>query len=268
MVPQLNPNPLSPWLARPLPRAAPRLRLFCFPYAGIGASAFRLWPASFSPEIEVVSIQLPGRETRLREPPLTDIADAVERLVPELLPYLDVPYALFGHSMGATLAWATTVRLAASGASAPLHVILSGRRAPRVADPDPPLRMLPDALFIEEIDRRYGGIPAPVLADRELMALLLPALRADIAALETFRHAGHEPLSCPLTVFGGDQDPRAPASQLEPWRAETSGRFQLRMFPGGHFFVNTARAAVIDEVARILRAPREEAPLAATGGPR
>jgi surfactin synthase thioesterase subunit len=229
------------------------MRLFCFPYAGIGASAFRLWPAALPADVEVVAIQLPGRETRLREKCLADMPSVIDHLLPELRARLDLPCVLFGHSMGATLAWATARALAQAGVPPPLHVIVSGRRAPRLADPEAPLRHLSDEQFVTEIDRRYGGIPAQVMADRDLMALLLPALRADIAALETYRQGEAAPLACPLTVFGGQQDARAPVAQLEAWREETSGPFQLRIFPGGHFFLNTGRAAVLAEVAAILQ---------------
>jgi len=241
------------------------MRLFCFPYAGIGASAFRLWPAALPAEVEVVSVQLPGRETRLHEPPLSAMPAMVGQLLPELRGQLDLPYALFGHSMGATLAWATARALAAEGVSPPLHVILSGRRAPRMPDPDLPLRDLSDAQFIDEIDRRYGGIPAQVRASADLMALLLPALRADIAALETYRQGEAAPLPLPLTVFGGQQDARAPAAQMQAWRGETSAAFHVQLFPGGHFFLNTSRPAVLAAVARILHPLLQGEPAAVAG---
>jgi medium-chain acyl-[acyl-carrier-protein] hydrolase len=255
---------LTAWLVRHA-RPAARLRLFCFPYAGIGASAFRLWPAALPVAVEVVSIQLPGRETRLREPALSGFPDMVGRLLPELRDHLDLPYAFFGHSMGATLAWATARALAAEGLPPPLHVILSGRRAPRIPDPDLPLRDLSDAQFIDEIDRRFGGIPAQVRASGELMALLLPALRADIAALETYRQGEAAPLPFPLTVFGGLQDARAPVAQLDAWREETCAAFRVQLFPGGHFFINTGRDAVLAEVARILHPLLESQPAAVAG---
>jgi len=170
----MNDSSVTRWLVRKAGAARPCLRLFCVPYAGVGASTYRLWAAGLPAEVEVSAIQLPGRETRLREKPLDRIPDIVAGLLPELRPHLDVPFAIFGHSMGAVIATELCAALVREGGPLPLHLFVSGRRAPHLADPDPSLSHLPDDDFARELNLRYGGIPAEIMADRELMALLLP----------------------------------------------------------------------------------------------
>jgi medium-chain acyl-[acyl-carrier-protein] hydrolase len=241
------------WLVRgPASRLAPRARLFCFSYAGGGASAFRQWQAGLPPDLEVCAVQLPGREGRLREPALTRIATAVEALVPVLAPLLDRPFAFFGHSMGAVLATELTTSLSSTGGPTPAHLFVSARRAPGIPDPDPPLGALPDAEFLAELNRRYGGIPAEVMRDKEMMSLLLPSLRADISALENHRSTPQTRIAVPLSVFGGSSDSRVPRAHLEAWRHVASGGFRLRLFAGDHFYINPRRAELLAEVSATL----------------
>jgi len=241
------------WLVRRgVPGRVVRARLFCFPYAGVGASAYRLWATGLPPALEVCAVQLPGREGRFREPPLDRIDAAVAALLPVLRENLDLPFAFFGHSMGAVVATELTLALAAAGAPLPQHLFVSARRAPHLPDPDTPLGGLSDAEFVEEIDRRYGGIPAAVRQDSEMMALLLPSLRADIAALEN--HVPRRPtlITVPLSVFGGSHDPRVPREHLEAWRRAAAGEFRMRVFDGDHFYLTPRRAEVLAEVATTL----------------
>jgi surfactin synthase thioesterase subunit len=249
----------SRWLIRKPGAGAVRARLFCVPYAGVGASAFRLWSAGLPADIEVCTIQLPGRETRLREAPLARMHSIVDALLPELTPHLDLPFAFFGHSMGAVVASELTDALSRRGGPMPFHLFVSGRRAPHLADPDPPLAGLADNEFVAEINRRFGGIPAEILADRELMELLLPCLRADIAALESHQPVHFARTPCPLTVYGGTQDSRAPRAHLEAWRDKAGAAFRVRVFEGNHFFLTPRRvellADISDTLARSLSAP-------------
>ncbi len=240
------------WIQRYRPSNDPILRLFCFPYAGVGAAVYRLWPASLPTRVEMCAVQLPGHETRLREVPLRDIASMVEGAVEALLPYTDRPYALFGHSMGGVLAYETSRHLAQRSQRAPSHLFISGRRSPATVERDPPIDHLSDREFALEINRRYGGIPAEVLDDAEVLALLLPALRADLGALDCYRPPSSSPLPWPLTVYGGIDDLRATREQLDAWRLQAAGAFRLRMFPGAHFYLASQREALLADVSSVL----------------
>jgi medium-chain acyl-[acyl-carrier-protein] hydrolase len=242
----------SLWLHRPAPCPQARARLFCFPYAGGSASVYRFWPQGLPKELEVCAIQLPGRANRLREPALTSIPALVEALVPALMPYLDRPFAFFGHSMGAVLAYEVTHELMKRAARIPVHLFVSGRRPPHMPDPDPPLHVLPDHEFVDEINRRYGAIPPEVLSESDLMELLLPSLRADIFALETHRPTLAQTLPCPISAFGGADDRHAPREHLEAWRTQSSVSFRVRTFPGDHFYIDLRRDEVLAEVTASL----------------
>jgi medium-chain acyl-[acyl-carrier-protein] hydrolase len=235
------------------PRPVARARLFCFPYAGAGASVYRLWANGLPPSLEVCTVQLPGREQRSREAPLTSIVELVHELVPALLPYLDLPFGIFGHSMGAVLASEVTRALAEAGNPLPQHLLVSGRRPPHIPGTESPMHGLPDAAFIAELNRRYRGIPAEILEQPDLMALFIPILRADLTALETYLPAPRAPLSCPITVFGGADDRLTPREHLEAWRSETSGAFQVRVYPGEHFFLNSERPRLLADIAAALK---------------
>jgi len=244
------------WLHRLAPRRTAALRLFCFPYAGAAASAFRLWPASLGDAIEVCAIQLPGRANRLREPPLTAIPAMVEAAAEAIATFMaehpDDPFALFGHSMGGLLAFEVAQRLKERGHRAPRHLIVSARRAPLTPDASALLHDLPDDAFVAEIQRRYGGIPEEILAHADVLALLLPCLRADITALETYRPLRRPPLACPLTVYGGAEDRLVAPADLAQWRHETTGAFDMRVFPGGHFYLDARRAEVLADLSARL----------------
>jgi surfactin synthase thioesterase subunit len=202
---------------------------------------------------------LPGRAERLHEPAIASLSVLIAAIADAVSTHLDVPFAFFGHSMGAVLASGVAREMAARGLPQPRHLIVSGRRPPRVPDIASPLTGLPDAQFVAEINRRYGGIPREILQETEVLALLLPTLRADIAALETYQPAPGNPLRCAITALGGTEDALTPRSHLEAWRCETTGPFKLRLFPGGHFFIEPQRAAVLAEVSAAVDAIREVA---------
>ena len=212
-------------------------RLFCFPYAGGGASIYHDWPERLPSDIEVCAIQLPGRENRFGEPPFANLSSLVDALADVLYPNLDFPFAFFGHSLGSLISFELTRRLRRQKAPCPLQLFVSGCRAPQLPNPDPPIHQLPDAEFIEEL-RCLNGTPKAVLDNPELMELLLPLLRSDIGIYETYVYDHEAPLDCPIFAFGGLEDKEVSREELAAWHDQTRSRFNIQMFPGDHFFLN------------------------------
>lgn len=247
------------WLQRFQPRPQADVRLFCFPHAGGAAAAYRPWSLALPAHVDVVAVQPPGRGGRFRETPLDSIPALVEALLPAIETQLDRPFAFFGHSMGATFAHAVADALRARGGPQPFHLFVSARRPPWMPDPRAPMHRLSDDDFVAEMNRRYGGIPPEVLAEKDLLALLLPCVRADIRALETWQPAPGTPLDVPVSAFGGLGDALVPLAQLEAWREATRAGFALRQFPGGHFYLEGARGALFDELLAAIARFREEA---------
>ena len=249
---------------RPRPRAA--VQLVCFHFAGGGASMFRGWAEALGPEVEVCAVQLPGREERIDEAPFTRLGPLLDALEQYVVPTLRRPFACFGHSMGALVAFELARRLAARGVQGPAQLVLSGCPAPRARGHLAPIHALPEPQFREAL-RRSGGTPPEVLEDEELMQIYSPLLRADFAVGETWPDASGPALGCPITALAGEDDPIAPLDAVVGFGRETRGRFALHRFPGAHFFVNTAREAVIAEVraeltrSGLLAQPRLVAPM-------
>jgi medium-chain acyl-[acyl-carrier-protein] hydrolase len=244
--------PSNPWLLSPPAGRRAGLRLFCFPYAGGGASLYMPWARELASVVEICGVQLPGREGRLRERPYTDITELMDATYQALRPALDVPFALFGHSMGALLAFEFARRTRREGGTGPVRLFVSGHRAPQLPRSHPPITRLPDAEFVAEVCRRYQGVPEEVLQHAELMALLLPCLRADLTLVERYRCAEEEPLDCPISVYGGRDDAEASEAELAAWSAHTRAGVALRRFPGTHFYIRDARAALLAAVCRDL----------------
>lgn len=239
------------WLKRMDAGGAGRARVFALPPAGAGAAAFRPWAATFPAGLELWAVRPPGREERVLEAAHTRILPLVEALHAVLTPRLDLPFVLFGHSMGALMAFELARLLRERGEPQPRHLFVSARRAPRLAPRDSPIHQLDDERFKDAL-RRVGGTPEGVLAHPEMMALLLPSLRADFEAVDTYTCTGGEPLEVPLTALGATHDPLVPVADLEGWRDETRGRFEARVVPGGHFFLASARDELVALVAAAL----------------
>ena len=239
------------WLLRPAPRARPALRLFCFPYAGAGASAFREWDRGLPTELEVAAIRLPGRESRFLEEPYESLEPMIEALIEVLALHRDAPFAFFGHSLGALVAYELTCALHDRGAPLPVHLFASGRVAPHLKDPDGDVHKMTDAQLVQEL-RERGQTPEEVLESEELLEMLLPAVRADFAVAELYRPRSRPPLPLPLTAFGGTADTDVPEFTVRAWADHTSAAFTSRMFPGGHFFLDEHREPLLRAIGEAL----------------
>ncbi|MYU24694.1 alpha/beta fold hydrolase [Streptomyces sp. SID8352] len=249
------PSDLDRWVLRPAPRAAPLVRLLCLPYAGGGTAAFQGWGALLPDAVEPWLLRLPGREARFREEPRTDVPALVEEAAAVLGPALDGgPYAVFGHSLGGLLAFELARELRRSYGTEPVRLAVSARAAPDLPLRHTVVHRLPDDLFLKALDERFGAIPPAVRDDPQMRALYLPSLRADVALLETCAHVPGPPLSCPVTVYGGRDDPEFSREELEGWRRQTASGFRLRVFPGGHFFLAPCRAELVADLADDLLA--------------
>jgi medium-chain acyl-[acyl-carrier-protein] hydrolase len=244
---------LTPWIKVTKPNSKTKLRLFCLPYAGGGASIFRRWSEYLPAEIEVCPIQLPGRENRWKEPLFTHISPLVETLATILHPYLQkIPFAFFGHSMGALIAFELTRQLCDNYNCHPTHLFVSGRAAPQITTSDSPIHQLPESEFLEEL-RRLDGTPEAVLQNAELMKLLIPILRADFALCETYIYSIKKQLDCPISVFGGLQDHKLSYENLIAWHELTNNERRLRLFPGNHFFLQSVQPLVLSAISQDIK---------------
>ena len=220
-------------------------RLFCLPFAGGGAAAFYPWTNRLLPDIELVRVHLPGRENRLRELPVTRVASLVNSLVAELVAYMDRPFAIYGHSMGALIAFELARELRRWHYPLPAHLFVSGFRAPHLPPVEPPFAHLTEVEFIHRV-RQYGGIPDLVAQHEELMEIFLPILRADFEITETYVFEAEPPLEFPLTALGGLADPKVSCDRIRAWEMHTCRGFQSHFFPGGHFFIQSSEESVLD----------------------
>lgn len=262
------------WVGGPVEgvRGDPAVRLFTFAHAGGGAAFFRPWRRALAPRVEVRPVLLPGRESRVREPPYHRIEQLLDPLCAALEPHLDThldthrdthrdtPYALFGHSMGAVVAYEVARRFTGRG-HPPVCLIVSGRRAPRTPSTRRLLCALPDREFLAAVGA-LNGTPGEVLDQPDLLAMFLPALRADFELNEMYQPLPGRSLSCPLVAYLGAEDPEADAAELLAWRGESAGEFTLRIFGGDHFYLRDGRPDVLAAVGADL--DRALAPAAAS----
>ncbi|MFI7670158.1 thioesterase II family protein [Nocardia sp. NPDC049526] len=254
----MNPNPIRAGGARRLPagltctRIQPQapIRLVCFAHAGGSPAAFRNWPAALAPDAEVWTVTLPGRAGRVREPFATDWPPLVEEIAEVLAGQVSAPLVLFGHSLGALLAFEVARALTRNG-TPPRHLVASGRVAP-TRTIVPPAVPGDDRDLVELLDVHYGGVPDQVRALPELLAHFLPIARADLELLRGYRYRPAAPLPCPIASWIGESDPDAAPERLRPWAFETTARFTERTFPGGHFYLRDHEQSVLDAVADLL----------------
>lgn len=242
---------LDPGIIYPKPNARASVRLFCFPYAGGGVTTYRSWADYLPAHVELGCLQYPGRGSRLSKSPFTRLMPLVDELLPTLLPLLDKPFAFFGHSMGAIIAFELARKLEQRSESRLRHLFVSGRQAPQIPVPDEHTYDLPEPEFVEEL-RRLKGTPPEALSHPELMELMLPLLRADFEAIQTYAYVPAPPLHCPITAFGGSMDEDVSREDVEAWGEQTTGPFTARMFAGDHFFLHSSEAHLVQDLAREL----------------
>ncbi len=240
--------------SRPSAGSEIRWRLFCFPYAGAGAAIFRSWADLLPPDIELCIPVLPGRDARIGEAPIAEMAPLIQALIGRIAPRLTVPYALFGHSLGAFIAFELAHEIARLGLREPSNLFVSAQRGPSLRYLEKPIFGLPDDQFLAGILARYKSIPKTLMAQDDYMRVLLRILRADFTLVEDYKYRASARLSCPITVFGGAEDGRITAAQLEAWSLETSARCAVHILPGGHFFIDSARSELLALIRQNLGA--------------
>ena len=228
------------------------LTLICFPHAGGHASQFKRWTVELPAGVEVRGFQMAGRGDRLREPPYTDLRTLVEDTVQDIAKSVHRPFAIFGHSLGAIVGFEVARLLRTRGLTSPVHLFVAGRRAPQLPLTDPPTYNQSDEELICAL-RELNGTPAEVLADRELLRVLLPSLRADFSLAQTYNYVHDFPLRCPISVFGGSDDEESLENRLDEWRVQTTAQFRRYLIEGDHFFVHTNGRPLLRLIASELR---------------
>ncbi len=241
------------WLKRFHPVSAPRFRLICLPHGGGTASFFRPWAETLPDGVELTAVQYPGRQDRLAESCIEAMDPLADGITEALDPLLDVPFVLFGHSMGATVGYEVTRRLEARG-TAPRRLFVSGQAPPFGGRTGGQLHLMDDATMLAGV-RGLGGMYETLVDDPDLLEVVLPSLRADLRLMETYRPTPGSRITTPVTAYVGDADPGVTVAQAAAWRETTSGDFRLRTFPGGHFFltdhVSTLPAGLVDETRQV-----------------
>ncbi|MDH6125723.1 alpha/beta fold hydrolase [Kitasatospora sp. GP82] len=238
------------WLRRFHPAVDSPVRLICFPHAGGSATFYHPVSARFSPAVDVLALQYPGRQDRRREPCVEDIGTLADLITDELLALDEKPTVFFGHSMGAVLAFETAWRLEQKGQHAPRSVIASGRRAPSTTRTETVHNRDDDGILAEL--RLLNGTNPQLLGDEEIVRMAMPAIRGDYRAIEKYGCAADRRLRCPITALTGDADPRTSLAEAQSWSLHTEGAFRLKVFPGGHFFLAEHQTAVNEEISREL----------------
>jgi medium-chain acyl-[acyl-carrier-protein] hydrolase len=248
----MNPHELNRTLRVVHPVVEPRRRLVCIPYAGGAASLFHAWSPQLPSDVELRAVQLPARQDRRRDPPLTCVADIVHHLTSLMAQLRPLPTVLFGHSFGALIAFELARELHANGMP-PVCLVVSACRAPHLPLTHPALHTLPKADFLAGMNR-YCGTPWDTLRNAELMDLSLPALRADFQAVETFTYSAPGRLDAPAVVLRGRRDESVSAESARAWDEVIRGELSLYEVDAGHFFMDTHRSWVLERVNDVLRA--------------
>ncbi|MEU5214390.1 alpha/beta fold hydrolase [Streptomyces sp. NPDC020742] len=244
-----SPAATNQWIRRFHPAPAPRFRLVCFPHAGGSASFYFPVSTALAGTAEVLAMQYPGRQDRQNEEPIGTVTGLADRLAEALRPWTDLPFAFFGHSMGAVLAFETARRLEKDGIS-PTMLFLSGRRAPSFVREESVHRS--DEGLIAELKKLSGTDPR-VLDDPDLLRMVLPAIRSDYKAIETYRCEPGARVACPVTVLTGDNDPRTTVEEARAWQDHTDGPFDIAVYSGGHFYLSDHQQEINERLAEHAR---------------
>lgn len=243
------------WIRKQRHNPNPKLRLFCFPYAGGGASLFRLWQENLSTEVDVCPVQLPGRESRIKELPYDNLYLLIEKLFEVMYPALNTPFVFLGYSLGGLISFELSRLLRRKVGILPDHLIIAACPAPHVPDLHSPVHQLPRSEFIESL-KEMEGTPTEVFNDPGLLDFFIPLLRADFKIYETYHYSPDLPLACPISVYGGLGDESVPVDSLQSWQEQTTSSFKRRMFPGNHYFIrdntHTLFQAILDDLSTVF----------------
>lgn len=240
----------SKWLSPITKQTFPTIRLFCFPYSGGSAQIFKTWAEHLPPTIQLCGIQYPGRGARFGEAPITSMEGMVAPLRESIKPFLDIPFAFYGHSLGGGIAFELTRQLQKEKIS-PKHLFISGRNAPHLPRKTAILHNLPEEQFRIKM-RTLGGTSPEILDHPELMDLVSPLVRADFTISETYTFTEGEPIPCPLSVYGGQDDPLVSVEGIQQWERYAANRFDYHIFPGAHFFLDSCRAKLVTKIVALL----------------
>lgn len=243
------------WLPMSSPVYDSTIRLFCFPHAGGSASAYRSWQSAFGSAVQVCPLEYPGRWSRHREPAMKDLRKLVQAVVDGVGDLFSGRFAFFGYSFGGLVAFEVAQALRRLGRVTPEHLFVGAVQAPSTLYKREQIHALPTSKFLESIDHRYGVLPAVVRRDPDLLNMVLPVLRADLTALESYAFERESPLPCAITAFAGRDDAMTDHDDVAAWQELTHAEFALHELPGGHFFIQTNESAIVKLVGDSLREP-------------
>ncbi|MBE2197923.1 MAG: thioesterase [Anaerolinea sp.] len=242
----------NPWCTYVKENKHAKVKLFCFHHAGGRAMLFRDWQTMSRPEIQIIPVELPGRGSRLREDFFVQLQPLVSQLADTLQPFNDKPFAFFGHSMGALISFELARYLRYKNRNMPAHIFISAHRAPHLPQTHEPYYKLPENIFLKKL-QEISGTPSEVLDNPEFLELLLPIIRADFEICDTYHYHQERPLNCPITVFGGKQDPVVSASLLPQWEIHTANKFEFYAFHGHHFYIHQAQQLIVEIIGHKLK---------------
>jgi medium-chain acyl-[acyl-carrier-protein] hydrolase len=240
------------WIFCPEPKSRATIRLLCFPYAGSGPTIFRQWPKYLPEEVEMWGIRLPGRESRLGEPAYSSLDPLVTAVSEALWPYLDHPFVIFGHSLGALVGYELAQHCKKQNGPQPLHLFMSGHRAPHCPPLHPPVHDTDNETFLNRI-RTLGGTHKQFFAVQDLVQLMLPTLRADFAVWENYKYKKNSTLDIPITAFGGKADIEVQQSDIVAWQEHTNSNFTYHIYPGKHFYFQSNPEPLLIEITKAVK---------------